>query len=335
MVLAPLVDPLVDPPVVPAVVPTVDAPVVAPVAPVATVSTAAVVFPPKPTPKNQDVLDVLNYARIVDNGVEAISNEPGLQYEIRNGWDGFEEKSKELVTLMGVMKSRMSSLKEPSNLESLGKGLEGFAGLGDVDLGVGVRKDALELLISKLTAHQSLKTGLEKLKESLSHLEGLDLKYSKFDTSLSGMSKTMDGLKMVFVNAVRPTVTVPPTTTYTMSGLTEKTTKEIEGESLLPLIGLLLGGAFCIGTMAISVKYEGEEAARIAREAAARNNADGQAPVVAPPASVPIEQRTKSTRGNQNQSQQTQEPVINTPTVPKTKTSTRRNDQSTKMSSIP
>ncbi|PIC41130.1 hypothetical protein B9Z55_008655 [Caenorhabditis nigoni] len=260
--------------------------------------------------KNQDVLDVVSYARIVDNGVDMLSVDPRLQNEIRNGWNGFEERSKELVTVMGVVKSRVSSLKEPSNLESLGKGLEGFAGLGDVDLGVGARKDALELLISKLTAHQSLKTGLEKLKESMSHLEDLDLKFSKFDTSLSGMSKTMTELKMVFVNAVKVAVTVPPTTTYTMSGLTENTTKEIEGESLLPLIGLLLGGAFCIGTMALTVKTEGEEAARIAREAAARNNADGQAPVVAPPASVQNEQRTES--GNQNQSQQKQAPVVNT-----------------------
>ncbi|CAO4368407.1 unnamed protein product [Caenorhabditis nigoni] len=283
--------------------------------------------------KNQQVLDILNYARIVDKGLDGISNEPGLQYEIRNGWDGFEERSNELVALIGVVKSRVDSLKEPSNLDSLGKGLEGFAGLGDVDLGVGARKDALELLISKLTAHQSLKTGLEKLKESMSHLEDLDLKFSKFDTSLSGMSKTMTELKMVFVNAVKVAVTVPPTTTYTMSGLTENTTKEYEGASLLPLIGLLLGGAFCIGTMALTVKTEGEEAARIAREAAARNNPDGQAPVVAPPASVQNEQRTES--GNQNQSQKKQEKVVKTPEVPEAKTSTRRNDQSTKKSRIP
>ncbi|CAO4368408.1 unnamed protein product [Caenorhabditis nigoni] len=209
--------------------------------------------------KNQDVLDVVNYARIVGKGVEAISNEPGLQYEIRNGWDGFEERSNELVALIGVVKSRVGSLKESINLESLGKGLEGFAGLGDVDLGVRSRKDALELLISKLTAHQSLKTGLEKLKESLSHLEGLDLKFSKFDSSLSEMSKTMAGLKMVFVNGAKAAVTVPPTTaprkntTIGMSGLKEEATTENKGGLSLETIVIIIGVVIIVVTAIVFI----------------------------------------------------------------------------------
>ena len=156
--------------------------------------------------RKKELLDFVKNGNLVEEAAELFPD-PSDQFEVRKDWAGFDELSSKILNQLDKIQKWIDGLVTSEELDSYGSALEKLSGLGDVDLEMSKRLQAIDFLLKQIDRFklQSPADEVVKFKETITPLESLNLEFSKFDASLSTMSSTLTGLKNVGGKAVNST----------------------------------------------------------------------------------------------------------------------------------
>lgn len=136
------------------------------------------------------VVDTLEAATVPKNAL--------LLQEASESWDDFSNTSSNILNLIGKIESWKASLQQPASddLSTYPAVIKGLVNLPDVELNVVKKISVIDELIE---ADPSVKGKLQPVRDSLLNLAPLDMHFSRFSSSMQGMTATMNGISQIFV----------------------------------------------------------------------------------------------------------------------------------------